>query len=508
MPRKPDLASAILVTFALIGAAGLSTAAPGGAARAEAATGFLTVPGGTAALADAAGVDPTIPRARVLLAIVHALYELPDGFNSAADARRLRFAGYLRKLSEDEQSGRRPGGDAVPLPLPAAAWPEWPDKDPGRQVSLLERILGNRTAALAYHGLCGMDQATRAFLARSPEARRAVLDPLRAPVLATYGRSLHVHGSRVDVPGGEAAVLLWEDLIGAPVSKPASFIARVLDTDLGRLALFYDAIAHLEPPAQSFALGLAEPDPARRMLRFRALYRASAAALAGWSPHARPFDRGMFDAAQVLSQLMFLPGGHPAGPEGRGFWGAAFAVAGMPGQPSRPVGDVRGGGPIDAAWLIEQIAVVDTALRRQRAEAFAFAQRVFPAPEAASLPDVLVAVRGFSRFGMLVLTLERMGIDSPATYASAVRTADAIARGDRSRSRATLTQFQAGLAILERMRFARVVDADVADSLVRSLCALPMTNDGEYPGRDGPLARIADAPVQRASATGRRGRPP
>jgi hypothetical protein len=485
MARPARIACAILSISVLLQARGVSAAGAGRTTAADTAA-VITVPGGTAALANAAGVDPTIPRARVLLTIIRALYELPDGFNAAADARRMRVAAYLKQLSESEQFGRGRGGDTAPLPLPEAAWPKGPGPDPGRWVSLIERIVGNRATALTYHGLCGMDQATRAFLARSSGAQQVVLDPLRAPVLATFGRSLRVNGSRVDVPGGEAAVLLWEDLIGAPVTKPTAFIARVLDKDLGRLALFYDAVAHLEPPAQSFALGLAEPDPARRVSRFRALYQASAAALPGWSPHARPFDRVMFDTAQVLSQLIFLPNGRLAGPEGRGFWGAAFAVVGVPGQPSRPVGDVRGGGPIDAAWLIEQIAVLDTALRRQRAEAFAFAQRVFPAPDAASLPDILVTVRGFSRFTMLVLTLERMGIDSPATYAAAVRTADAMARGDRSRSWATVTQFQAGLAILERMRFARVIEAGAADVLVRSLCALPMTSDGEYMGAMGP----------------------
>jgi hypothetical protein len=264
------------------------------------------------------------------------------------------------------------------------------------------------------------------------------------------------------------------------------FMARVLEKDQGRLALLYDAVAHLEAPAQSFALGLSEPDPGRRMARFRALYQASAAALVGWNPQARPFDRVMFDSAQVLAQLAFLPNGRLSGPEGRGFWEAAFAAAGVPDPPGRLIADGAAGGLVDAAWLIEQISVANTALRRQRAEGFAFAQRVFPTPATASLPDILVAVRGLSRFTMLVLTLERMGIDSPATYAAAVGTAGAISRADRSRSWATLTQFQAALAIIERMRFARAVDARAADALVRSLCAVPMTADGEYLGAMGP----------------------
>ncbi len=495
MPRTPGLACAILGMSLLLSAGGASAARPPAVVLPETAPASLTIPGGTAALADAAGVDPAIPRAHVLLTIIRALYEVPDGFSPAADARRLRVAGYLRQLSESEQFGRARGGEEVPLPLPEAAWPRGPDAVPARWVSLVERIAGNRTSALAYYGLCAMDEPTRAFFARSSEARRVVLDPLRAPLLATYGRSLHVVGNRIVVPGGEAAVPLWEHLAGAQVNPPASFIAHLFDKDQGRLLLLYDAVAHLEAPAQSFVLGLSDRDAETRpasqrilphLAQVRALYRGSIAALVAWNPQARPFDRVMFDAAQVLSQLLFLPSGRPAGPEGRGFWEAAFAAVDAPAQSSRLIGDARTGGPIDAAYLVEQIVVLNTALRRQRAEAFAFAQRVFPAPAAASLPDILVAVRGLSRFTMLVLTLERMGIDSPETYAAAVRTADGMARGDRLRSWGTLTQFQAGVAIIERMRFARVVSADGADALIRSLCALPMTSDGEYLGAMGP----------------------
>jgi hypothetical protein len=500
LPYQPGIACAVLTMAMLLPAGGVSAAGPGATSVAETAASLL-VPGGASALADAAGVDPSIPRARVLLTVIRALYELPDGLSAAADARRQRFAGYLKRLSEYLEAGPLPGGDIVPLPLPEAAWSKVPDAAPGRRGFLLERIVGNRSTALAYYGLSAVDEQTRAFLAASPEALQAVFDPPLAAVLATCGGSLHVIGTRVDVPGGEAAVPLWEDLVGRPVTRPSMFIAKLLEKDLGRAALLYEAVAHLDGPAQSFALGLSEPDLDRRKARFRALYQASAAPLLGWSPQTRPFDRVVFDAAQVLSQLLFLSNGRPAGPESRGFWEAAFATARVPAQTGRPNSDSAARIPVDAAWLIEQLSVTDTTLRRQRAEGFAFAQRVFPTPAAASLPDVLVAVRGLSRFSMLVLTLERMGIDSPVTYSQAVRTADAISRAGKSRSWATLTQFQAALAVIERMRFARAVDVSTADALVRSLCAVPLTTDGEYLGAvapwleslllrfEGPLAR-------------------
>jgi hypothetical protein len=477
---------------ALLGAALLCADVASGTAPANRITSdppafeSLAVPGGTAALARAAGIDPTLPRARVMLTAIRVLHELTEGVDAAADSRRRRVVKYLQQLDALAPAlGVVLVGDTVPLPLPAAAWTNVPDSSPDGKGSLLTRILGHRHTALAYYGLCAMDGPTRAFIAASPAALAAVFDPMRSPVLALYGRSLRVRGARVEVPGGEAAVALWEDLTGAPVSDPALFITRILDKDQGRLALLYDVVAHLDTPAQSFALGLAELDPARRAERFGAVYAASAAALVAWDPRARPFERVMYDSAQLLMQMVMLPDGRPSGPAWRRFWEAAFASGESAAPPARALGGTATQGLVDAAWLAQQVSVTSTTLRRQRAEGWMFAQRIFPTPAPDTLEDILVAVKGLARFNALVLTLERMGIGTPATYAAAVRTADTIARADASRAWASLAQFQGVLAIIERTRFARAIDAREADRLVRSLCAVPLTRDGDYLGAMG-----------------------
>lgn len=485
MPRKPCLACAILLA-----SVGLSSGtAPAASAQGDPAQGVpadvLPVPGGTAALARVAGIDPSIPRARIVLAAIRAIHESPEGTDAAADARRRRVAEYLKQLGAPSQRPLAPPDDGVPLPLRADAWSKVPGAVPDRRASLLELILGNRHAALAYYGLSAMDEPTRAFLAASPAGLESVFDPKRAAVLALHGRSLRVRGTRIDVPGGQPAVALWEAVVGAPVTDPTLFISRVLGKDQGRLALLYDVAAHLETPAQSFVLGLADPDSARRTERFNALYRASAAALVAWDPGARPFDRVMFDAAHFLAQMEMLPNGRPAGPASRSFWEAAFAAGGASNQPTPVRAAETTQDLVDAAWLTEQVCVTNTARRRERAEQWGFAQRTFPAPAPDSLADILVAVRGFARFNMLVLTLERMGITAPATFAVAVRTAERIGRAEGYRGWAALAQFQSAVAIIERSRFARVIDAGDADRLVRSLCAVPLTRDGDYLGALG-----------------------
>ncbi|HSK08664.1 MAG TPA: hypothetical protein VK911_03745, partial [Vicinamibacterales bacterium] len=100
-----------------------------------------------------------------------------------------------------------------------------------------------------------------------------------------------------------------------------------------------------------------------------------------------------------------------------------------------------------------------------------------PAPAADSSRDLLVSLRARARYPTLLLTLERMDIMAPATYASAVMAAGRLSRADR-----TLWQFQAALAIAERARAARAIDHQAADTLVRALCAITPDRGGEYRG--------------------------
>ena len=98
------------------------------------------------------------------------------------------------------------------------------------------------------------------------------------------------------------------------------------------------------------------------------------------------------------------------------------------------------------------------------------------------LADVLVAVRAFPQYRMLMLTLERMGIANPAVYAAAARHAVRLSVLDADRGFVALGQFQSALAILARLVDAHVLDAGHAETLVASLCAVPLNGDGSYAG--------------------------
>jgi hypothetical protein len=51
---------------------------------------------------------------------------------------------------------------------------------------------------------------------------------------------------------------------------------------------------------------------------------------------------------------------------------------------------------------------------------FRLGQRVFPSPSPAALPDLAVALNGYTRFRALLLALERMRIEEAATWAALV----------------------------------------------------------------------------------------
>ncbi len=390
-------------------------------------------------------------------------------------------------------------GDEVPLPLPEGVWrslPVRPDASGRAAETLVAAILGDRKASLLYYGLTSMDEQTRAYLAATPALIGEIYESGRAGTLALYGRSLHVSDGRVITPGPPAASALWEALADERVTRPDRFLVEVLGRDEGRLALLYDAVAHMDAPGQAFALGVWLPDGKERVDRFKALYASCAPALAGWNPTVRPFVRSLYDPAQLLLLTGVLPDGRPAGPAWRRLWEKIYEGDDLPDGRGDDLKDLEKDGLADAAWLVGTILQTNIVVRRHRAEAWLFAQRVFGRVPLASMPDVFVAMRGFGRFRTLADTLERLGITAPEIYAQAFRQAQRISDiGDRERTATALALYQGALVLIERACLGRVLDVATAGRLVSSLSQVPMSEDGEYLGGIATWIDIAYLPA-------------
>ncbi|MDO8835192.1 MAG: hypothetical protein Q7V01_06330 [Vicinamibacterales bacterium] len=369
--------------------------------------------------------------------------------------------------------------DSVPLVLSRDTWTRLLKPAPAFAGSVFTSLLSDRRGSFIYHGAAALDGPTRAFIENGPPA---LLDDRRSPVFAHLGRSVRVAGGRVAVPGGADAEPLWEAVVGGRVADAIAFVPKLLDRDGGRLALLYDGIGHAAPDVRRFVLGSDQPDVAARVARFKDLVAAAERCLVGWNPRARPFERVAFDVSHLLARLRMTPDGRrPAGPSSARFWAEAFGGTGVTVEPGA-ARRMAAGERLDAPGLVGLLCVPSTSDRRLRAETWLFIQRVFPEPADADLDDVLVALRGFQRFPALVLTLERIGIADPATYARVVAVADGISRAQGSHAWTAVAQFQSAISIVERARFHRAFDAATADAWLRRLAAVSLSHEREYFG--------------------------
>lgn len=428
MRKASGLAAGILML--------LVPARPGARAD-EAFLGSMSIPAGLAELAAAAGVHRVDP-STLPLDIVRSAFASPDRPNDPWAARRAAIARVLDRAGDS--------GDRVPLPLSPRIWrahvlrAEVPDK------RLASAILGRRPTALLYHGLVAMDPETLTWIEANPRTLEALQKNPGAT--AAFGRSIHIRKGEILTPGDEAAAA-WEAIVGASPRDPAAFIAKLLASRDGRVAAFYDAVAHLDSARQRFVLG-ARTDP-RRPERARRMIDAVTRDASSWRLDDFPFMRADADVPALFREVALDPRGVPVGPSSRRVWGQAFA---------------EGGGseePIDAEWMVGTLLKSGAGSRR-RVDTFLFAQRAL-ASDITANPEMLVsALEGFQRYPALMLTLEDNGVRTAAVYAAAGRAAAALGRDEDA-----IAVFQGCLAIVDRVRLAGMMRPEQAATLIASL---------------------------------------
>jgi hypothetical protein len=449
----------------------------------------LLTPGVALAQGHAARVPLPLP---VPAAAIAAALGLPSAEPATilADAARVLYA------SPETSGWRRPDGaslarvlatpaattDIAPLPLDPAIWRDAILATPADDPHLAAAILGDRTAALLYLGLSALDDETLEWLAAHRDSVRSLR---KQPALfAAFGRSVHVRGGRVAVPGGFEGESLWRSLAGADAAAPAGFIERLFAGN-GRLAYLVDTVAHLDPGRQRFALGL-HLSPAVRGGRFAALRRAIDLAAPDWRVDERPFARPPLDAAVLLSTMRVLPDGNLAPPFHRRVWETVFRADALTDVPFEHVSmfDVTQLSAllnVDAAWLAGRILDVPYAIGRRRLDALLLAQRVFGSDTNADPALVASSLRGFLSFPALVLTLEQAGITSPATFAAAAAHAAKVSAIDALPvRRSAIAECQAAVALIERAVRAGRFDAARADRLIVSLSSLEVSPRDGY----------------------------
>ena len=442
----------------------------------------VLVPGGIAAVARVLRIEPVPEPSRFIGEVTRLLYDVPLVKSASSEQLIRRLSAHLAAAPRDAAAA-----DRVPMPLSAATWSQIL-RQPVTTETVFGVIATNREATLLCHGLAGLDDETLQFLSEHHSILRLVYDR-HAATFAAFGGTLQIHGGRVRPRGGAEAVVSWEAALGVRVDHPEAFVRELYSRAEGRIAYLYDTLAQVEAPKLAFALGTWLPASAR-LARFKALVAAASASYREWRIAALPFSRPLYDLPTILERIQVDASGTPV-LGSRALWTQVF-------ETSTPRGDEPNAGAapapaerVDAAWLMESIVHRDAQPRADRADQFAFGQRVFGSAPDAALGDVAVALRSMPRYRMLMLTLERIGIASPAIYAAAIRQAQRLTVLPPQRAFPALAQFQGALALVARMTRVRTIEPSSVDALVAGLVSAPLDDEGRYAG--GMVRWVADA---------------
>jgi hypothetical protein len=136
----------------------------------------------------------------------------------------------------------------VPVLFSESAWKSLSTSKYRGTETLIDVLLHEPPVDRLYWAMSNTDAETRNSLERSPGLGKLL--PY-ASVLDFYGSQLYIRGGRVIVPGGNAAEAGWRELVGVSPRSPGDFVLRLVDTDNGWMAVYFDAIARADAAQQA-----------------------------------------------------------------------------------------------------------------------------------------------------------------------------------------------------------------------------------------------------------------
>lgn len=332
------------------------------------------------------------------------------------------------------------------------------------RAEIFPALIANRPALLVCAATLAADPSLRALLERDRGLLRWLVRTAPGAFTAA-SRGLRIENDRIAVPGGAPAVPVWEAIVAEKVTRPAEFIRALVVRDSGRLAWLYGAAANMGPERLAAVLG---PGPVEAQIeQVRAMAEAFRSGDQNWKIEEHPFLRSVADSWMVVTQVE-IANGQVAGPNWQWLWETVFDRTGLTRREAAAV-KRSPASPVTLTWLAAQIAATPPRERRERFESVRFAQIVFGATTDADATDVLVALSSYRRYHALLVTLDRLGIRAPRTYARAVEAARRLDDRPGRERRVNLVAFQGALALVERARISRAISAAAAEQLILSL---------------------------------------
>jgi hypothetical protein len=319
------------------------------------------------------------------------------------------------------------------------------------------------------------DDSIRALLTRDRDLLRFIHQNA-AGAFTVVARRLRIADGRLMVPGGGHGDAVWRMLSGESPARVGPFLRALLTKDLGRLAWYYDTVGGFD--ADRLAAAWAEPEPVSRAAELYAAFRDGDPQ---WRLPDQPFRRSLFDAWMVATQTV-VASGVVRTPLPREVWSQLFSNERISAtEAARMLAERHT--PVTLPWLTREIAMAPARERRPRFELFRLAERLFRDVEEAERATLAATLSGFRECRALLFTLERMQVMNVTTWAAAAAAARHVAGADERRE--SLAAFQGTMALLERIRHVRAIDAAAADTLVRSL-SLAVQSDRRVARAIGP----------------------
>jgi len=215
----------------------------------------------------------------------------------------------LAELEKDLRANRRFELRYAPTTIPvlynASYWLSALGKD---NSNFLDGFLSDPSLCRLYLGLSKLDRPTAEAMRRQAAAARL---KVYAHVLDFFGNMFEVRNGAAVVPGSPQA---WAELTGASPKNGGAFFEKLLETDDGWLASYFDALSRIDGPT---AVYLTEPD---RMKKF---YWALKGKITTPGP-ARPVFRSSTELMLLTTGLRIEPNGQPHIPGNLEVWRTLF----------------------------------------------------------------------------------------------------------------------------------------------------------------------------------------
>jgi len=216
----------------------------------------------------------------------------------------------IAQLEQDLRANRKFELPYAPTQIPVLYGTDYWMSAFGRtnQPEFIDAFLSDPSLCRLYLGLSHIDRATAEAIRKQMPAPRL---KLFANVLDFYGGMFQIQNGSAVVPGSART---WTTMIGASPSNPGAFFEKLLTTDDGWVASYFDALSRISGPTAAY---LTQPE------RLRRFYDALRGKITTPGP-ARPVFRSSTELMLLTTALRIDPNGQPHIPGNIEVWKTLF----------------------------------------------------------------------------------------------------------------------------------------------------------------------------------------